>query len=209
MAVYNAVNNPAIYNAVNNQANKPESIYDALTLLDGTDMPTGGVFDALRNRRKDKYENPDASSEEEPEESFRISIIAQALMDKIAGSEGYLSYTRPSTKELFIVGGLPRPFHDMVLGVDRRRMNDGVEGPGLRAESVKDLIGEFKSFDEQMNQLNIMKAPPLPDVFRTPPLPGRVHSGAAAFSPTYTNPADYQSGAALRLPVGRATGYRG
>ena len=124
------------------------------------------------------------------QDEFRVIQITQPEMDELVGSEGFLSYTRPSTGELFIVEGLPEPIRDIALGVDRERMRSGVDGPGLGADSVFDLIEELQ---------RIESGPPfqtlqMSGVFGTPNLPGRVAGAAAAFTPSHPNVNDYLMG---------------
>ena len=110
---------------------------------------------------------PAATSEQD---EFSVIQITQPQMDKLAGSEGFLTYTRPSTRELFIVRGLPKPIRDLAFGVDRERMRSGQSGPGLGANSVFDLIRELQRIERGQSP-----SLPLPGVFGTPALPGRVH----------------------------------
>ena len=153
------------------------------------------VFDIANNM------TPAATSEQD---EFSVIQITQPEMDELAGSEGFLSYTSPSTRELFIVRGLPKPIRDVAFGVDRERMRSGQSGPGLGADSVFDLIRElqriergpqlFPSDTEYMPTLPSVPSLPLPSVFGTPPLPGRVHGAAAAFTPSHPQASDYHMG---------------
>ncbi len=141
-------------------------------------------------------------------DNFKIIHVTQSRMDKLSGSEGFLTYTRPSTKELFIVRGLPKPIRDIALGIDKRRMRDGIKGPGLQANSVFDLIEELQRIErgpqllppdnERMPKLPPVPSLPIPSVFGTPPLPGRVHGAAAAFTPSHPKASDYLTGLGRR-----------
>ena len=144
------------------------------------------------------------SSRKTERDNFKIIHVTQSRMDKLSGSEGFLTYTRPSTKELFIVRGLPKPIRDIALGVDRKRMRDGIKGPGMRANSVFDFYEELKRIErgpqflppdnERMPRLPPVPSLQMPSVFRTPPLPGRVHGAAAAFTPSHPRVSDYLMG---------------
>ena len=141
------------------------------------------------------------SSRKTERDNFKIVHVTQSRMDKLSGTEGFLTYTRPSTKELFIVRGLPKPIRDIALGVDRKRMRDGIKGPGLQANSVFDLMEELQRIERGPQFLppdhgRIPRLPPvpslqMPSVYRTPPLPGRVHGAAAAFTPSHPGASDY------------------
>ncbi len=135
----------------------------------------------------DVAENMTPAATEQDE--FSVIQITQPEMDELAGSEGFLTYTSPSTNELFIVRGLPKPIYDVAFGVDRERMRSGQSGPGLGANSVFDLIRELQRIERgQWPSL------PLPSVYGTPALPGRVHGAAAAFTPSHPQVSDYLMG---------------
>ena len=141
------------------------------------------VFDRAQNM------TPPATSTQEERDDFRVIDVTQSQMDELSGSEGFLSYTSPSTRELFIVRDLPKPIRDVAFGVDRERMRSGQSGPGLGANSVFDLIRELQRIERgQWPSL------PLPGVYGTPGLPGRVHGAAAAFTPSHPMASDYQMG---------------
>ena len=144
------------------------------------------------------------SSRKTERDDFKIIHVTQSRMDKLSGSEGFLTYTRPSTKELFVVRGLPKPIRDIALGFDRKRMRGGIKGPGMQANSVFDFYEELKRIKRGPQFLppdnghiqRIPRLPPVPSlqmpgVYRTPSLPGRVHGGAAAFSPSHPNVPDH------------------
>ncbi len=135
----------------------------------------------------DVAENMTPAATEQDE--FSVIQITQPQMDELAGSEGFLTYTSPSTNELFIVRGLPKPIRDVAFGVDRERMRSGQSGPGLGADSVFDLIRELQRIERGQSASLQM-----PSVFGTPPLPGRVHGAAAAFTPSHPNVSDYLMG---------------
>ena len=149
-----------------------------------------GVFDRANNM------TPAATSTQEERDDFRVIDVTQSQMDGLAGSEGFLTYTSPSTRELFIVRGLPKPIRDVAFGVDRERMRSGVHGPGLGANSVFDLIRELQRIERGPPWPSL----PLPSVYGTPPLPGRVAGAAAAFTPSHPNVSDYLGRAARSLP---------
>jgi len=138
-----------------------------------------GVFDIANNM------TPAATEQDE----FRVIQITQPQMDELAGSEGFLTYTSPSTGELFIVRGLPKPIRNVAFGVDRERMRSGQSGPGLGADSVFDLIRELQRIERGQSPSLQM-----PSVLGTPPLPGRVHGAAAAFTPPHPMASDYLMG---------------
>ena len=81
---------------------------------------------------------------------------------------------------------------------------DGIKGPGLQANSVFDLIKELQRIErgpqlippdsERMPRLPPVPSLQMPSVFRTPPLPGRVHGAAAAFTPSHPRVSDYLMG---------------
>jgi hypothetical protein len=120
------------------------------------------------------------------QDNFKIIHVTQSRMDKLSGSEGFLTYTRPSTKELFIVRGLPKPIRDIALGFDRKRMRDGIKGPGLRGNSVRDLIAELQRTARR------------PQSFLrgvgTPARVGRAHGGPIYGMPAYPSAIDYLGG---------------
>jgi len=167
------------------------------------------VFDVAKNvtppatsKGENTHETNKAEDTREIEpDDFKVIHVSQSRMDKLSGIKGFLTYTRPSTKELFIVWGLPKPIRDIALGVDRKRMRDGIKGPGMRANSVFDFYEELKRIErgpqlippdnERMPKLPPVPSLQVPSVFRTPPLPGRVHGGAAAFTPSHPNVSDY------------------
>ncbi len=137
------------------------------------------VLDVANNMK------PAASEQDE----FNVIQITQPQMDELAGSEGFLSYTSSSTRELFIVRGLPKPIRDVAFGFDRERMRSGQSGPGLEADSVFDLIRELQRIERGQSPSLQM-----PSVYGTPALPGRVHGAGAAFTPSHANVSDYLMG---------------
>ena len=152
------------------------------------------VFDTANNMK------PATTQQDE----FSVIQITQPQMDELAGSDGFLTYTSPSTRELFIVEGLPEPIRDIAFGIDRERMRSRITGPGLQGNSVFDLIEElnwiergpqlFPPDTEYMPKLPSVPSLQMPSVFGTPPLPGRVHGAAAAFTPSHPNVSDYLMG---------------
>ena len=112
-------------------------------------------------------------------DEFRVIDVTQLEMDMLSGSEGFLSYTSPFTKEMFIVEGLPEPLRDVTLEYYRGQMRSGVEGPGLHGNSIFDFIKELSRIERGPQLDTRRRLPPvpslqMPSVFRTPPLPERL-----------------------------------
>ena len=157
------------------------------------------VFDRAQNM------SLPATSTQEEGDDFRVIDVTQSQMDELSGSEGFLSYTSPFTKEMFIVEGLPDQLRDVTLEYYLDQMRSGVEGPGLHANSIFDFIKELNRIERGPQLDTERRLPPvqsaqIPSVYGTPPLPGRLAGAAAAFAPEHPNVYDYLGRAPRRLP---------